>query len=137
VLSQPPQPHQQWDVDVSYINIAGTFYYPCSVLDGFSRFDESRHRNHSASRQGEVLGGDTADNGPQFIARDFNEFIRISGMTHVRTSRASSDAGERSTMQNDTEDFISEHPRYPDPGGFAKTSWIGTVSPKLRCDMRV
>jgi putative transposase len=27
-----------------------------------------------------------SDNGPQFIARDFKEFIRISGMTHVRTS---------------------------------------------------
>jgi len=26
-----------------------------------------------------------SDNGPQFIARDFKEFIRISGMTHVRT----------------------------------------------------
>ena len=27
-----------------------------------------------------------SDNGPQFIARDFKEFIKISGMTHVRTS---------------------------------------------------
>jgi putative transposase len=27
-----------------------------------------------------------SDNGPQFLARDFKEFIRISGMTHVRTS---------------------------------------------------
>src|SRR5216684_5192462 len=27
-----------------------------------------------------------SDNGPQFIARDFKEFIRISGTTHVRTS---------------------------------------------------
>jgi putative transposase len=27
-----------------------------------------------------------SDNGPQFIAHDFKEFIRISGMTHVRTS---------------------------------------------------
>jgi len=27
-----------------------------------------------------------SDNGLQFIARDFKEFIRISGMTHVRTS---------------------------------------------------
>jgi len=27
-----------------------------------------------------------SDNGPQFIARDFKEFIRLSGMTHVRTS---------------------------------------------------
>ncbi len=27
-----------------------------------------------------------SDNGPQFIAKDFKEFIRISGMTHVKTS---------------------------------------------------
>src|SRR6266536_2360434 len=27
-----------------------------------------------------------SDNGPQFIAKNFKEFIRISGMTHVRTS---------------------------------------------------
>src|SRR6202142_1931880 len=27
-----------------------------------------------------------SDNGPQFIAHDFKEFIRVSGMTHVRTS---------------------------------------------------
>ena len=28
----------------------------------------------------------TSDNGPQFIARDFKSFLRIAGMTHVRTS---------------------------------------------------
>ena len=27
-----------------------------------------------------------SDNGPQFMARDFKEFIRVTGMTHVRTS---------------------------------------------------
>ncbi|RMH74632.1 MAG: transposase, partial [Calditrichaeota bacterium] len=27
-----------------------------------------------------------SDNGPQFISRAFKEFIRLSGMTHVRTS---------------------------------------------------
>ena len=27
-----------------------------------------------------------SDNGPQFIAKDFKEFIRLSGITHVRTS---------------------------------------------------
>ena len=27
-----------------------------------------------------------SDNGPQFIARDFKEYIRLAGMTHVRTS---------------------------------------------------
>ena len=27
-----------------------------------------------------------SDNGPQFIAKDFKEFIRITGLSHVRTS---------------------------------------------------
>jgi putative transposase len=27
-----------------------------------------------------------SDNGPQFIAKDFKEYIRLMGMTHVRTS---------------------------------------------------
>jgi len=27
-----------------------------------------------------------SDNGPQFISRDFKEFVRLCGMTHVRTS---------------------------------------------------
>jgi len=27
-----------------------------------------------------------SDNGPQFMAKDSKEFIRVSGMTHVRTS---------------------------------------------------
>jgi transposase InsO family protein len=27
-----------------------------------------------------------SDNGPQFIAQEFKEFVRISGMSHVRTS---------------------------------------------------
>jgi hypothetical protein len=34
-----------------------------------------------------------SDNGPQFVARDFKQFIRISGMDHVRTS-----ARERTTL---------------------------------------
>jgi transposase InsO family protein len=37
-FEQPSQPHQHWHIDVSYINISGTFYYLCSVLDGYSRF---------------------------------------------------------------------------------------------------
>jgi transposase InsO family protein len=27
-----------------------------------------------------------SDNGPQFLARDFKEFLRLGGMTHVKTS---------------------------------------------------
>ena len=30
-------PHEHWHVDVSYINVAGTYFFLCSLLDGCSR----------------------------------------------------------------------------------------------------
>jgi putative transposase len=96
---QPLRPHEHWHVDVSYINVAGTFYYLCSVLDGCSRFIthwEIREAMTEADveqiiqRAREAFPGVTpriiSDNGPQFIAKDFKEFIRVCGMTHARTS---------------------------------------------------
>lgn len=35
---QPLMPYEHWNIDVSYINICGTFYYLCSILDGCSRY---------------------------------------------------------------------------------------------------
>ena len=37
-FQQPLSPHEHWHVDISYLNISGTFYYLCSILDGMSRF---------------------------------------------------------------------------------------------------
>ena len=96
---QPLGPHEHWHIDISYINIRGTFYYMCSILDGFSRFivhweireamKESDveiilQRAHEKFPDAEPRI--ISDNGPQFISKDFKEFIRISGMTHVKTS---------------------------------------------------
>ena len=36
-FEQPHQPHEHWHVDFSHVNVGGTFYYLCSVLDGASR----------------------------------------------------------------------------------------------------
>ena len=33
-FDQPSKPHEHWHIDISYLNIAGTFYFLCSVLDG-------------------------------------------------------------------------------------------------------
>jgi transposase InsO family protein len=98
-FGQPSAAHQHWHVDIAYLNIAGTFYYLCSVLDGYSRYLvhwEIRESMKEADvetilqRAREQFPGLTpriiSDNGPQFIARDFRHFIRICGMTHVRTS---------------------------------------------------
>ena len=95
----PNRPHEHWHVDIAYLNICGTFYYLCSILDGFSRaivhheirtsmteFDVEvvvqRAREKFPAARARLI----SDNGPQFIAKDFKEFIRIAGMTHVRTS---------------------------------------------------
>jgi putative transposase len=37
-FEQPLQAHQHWHIDISYINLSGTFYSLCNILDGFSRF---------------------------------------------------------------------------------------------------
>ena len=81
------------------INIAGTFYFLCSVLDGYSRaivhweIRETmkepevetivqRALEKHPSHKPRII----SDNGPQFIAKDFKQFVRLAGITHVRTS---------------------------------------------------
>lgn len=69
------------------------------ILDGFSRYIINWDiREQMTERDIEVILEQArekfpaqspriiSDNGPQFIARDFKEYIRICGMTHVRTS---------------------------------------------------
>jgi putative transposase len=98
-FQQPLGPHEHWHVDIAYINVLGTFFFLCSLLDGCSRSIvhwEIRPKMEEGDvetiiqRAREQYPGVTpriiSDNGPQFIARDFKEFIRICGMTHVRTS---------------------------------------------------
>jgi transposase InsO family protein len=96
---QPLSPHDHWHIDVSYLNLGGTFYYLCSVLDGASRAivhweirQAMKERDvECILERAKELYPDArpriiSDNGPQFIAKDFKEFIRISGMSHVRIS---------------------------------------------------
>ena len=96
---QPLRPHEHWHIDISYLNIAGTFYFLISILDGYSRFiihwdirtgmlEEDveivvqRAKEKYPNEHPRII----SDNGAQFIARDFKELIRLLGMTHVRTS---------------------------------------------------
>lgn len=96
---QPTRPHQHWHIDISYLNICGTFYYLCAILDGYSRYIvhwEIRPAMTEADVETILQRAREAfpkarpriitDNGPQFIARDFKHFVRLCGMQHVRTS---------------------------------------------------
>jgi len=82
-FEQPLAAHQHWHIDVSYLNICGTFYYLCSILDGYSRV--LVHWDLRASmteaeveiilqKAGELYPNAKpriiSDNGPQFIAKD-------------------------------------------------------------------
>jgi putative transposase len=96
---QPIKAHEHWHIDVSYVNIKGTFYFLCCVLDGYSRsiltWDlretmkeweleviVQRAREKYPNTAARII----SDNGPQFIAKEFKSFVRNCGMTHVRTS---------------------------------------------------
>lgn len=96
---QPTRAHEHWHIDISHLNVCGTFYYLCSILDGYSRAIVHWEIRESM-REAEVElivqralerhpGHKTriiSDNGPQFIARDFKSFVREVGLEHVRTS---------------------------------------------------
>jgi transposase InsO family protein len=96
---QPLSPHEHWHIDISYLNICGTFYYLCSIIDGASRYIVHWDiRESMAEADVEIIlqaalekfpGARPriiSDNGPQFVAKDFKEFIRVAQLTHVRTS---------------------------------------------------
>ena len=113
---QPSGPHRHWHIDFSHLNICGTFYHLCSVLDGYSRcvvhweIRETMTDDDAeivVQRAREQFPGETpriiSDNGPQFISKDFKQFIRICSMTHVTTS-----------------------PYYPQSNG-KKERWFGTL----------
>ncbi len=63
------------------------FPAPLGIAD---RYDRTGCRDRFAASTGKLSGQLSpriiTDNGPQFIAKDFKEFIRLAGLTHVKTS---------------------------------------------------
>jgi len=98
-FTQPLTAHAHWHTDIMYLNLYGTFYYLISVLDGYSRYVvEWDIRESMTERDVEIVIQKAkerypeahprliSDNGKQFMAKEFKEFIRFHGMSHVTTS---------------------------------------------------
>ena len=98
-FQQPTKPHSQWHIDISYINAGGTFYYLCTILDGYSRFAVHHEISESMTQDKvqlivehakELSGARNvrliSDNGPQFKAREFRSYIKFTGMDQTFTS---------------------------------------------------
>ena len=96
---QPLEPHDHWHIDFSYVNVGGTFYYLCSILDGCSRSivhweireamkeaDAELVLQRAREKHPQARPQIISDNGPQFVAKDFKEFLRQWQTTHVLTS---------------------------------------------------
>ena len=96
---QPLAPHDHWHIDFSYVNVGGTFYYLCSILDGCSRSivhweireamkeaDAELVLQRAREKFPQARPRIISDNGPQFVAKDFKEFLRQWQTTHVLTS---------------------------------------------------
>lgn len=98
-FDQPKAAHEQWHIDISHINIRGTYFFVCDIIDGYSRYIVHwdirasmtaydvqliivKAREKFPNAKPRVI----SDNGPQFISKDFKELVRILDMTHVKTS---------------------------------------------------
>ncbi len=100
-FEQPTAPHQHWHTDIKYVNYHGTFLFFISIIDGYTRF-MIHHELRMSMQQFDVqitlqralekYSGFKpriiSDNGSQFIAKDFTEYLRQLGLQHVRTSIA-------------------------------------------------
>lgn len=98
---QPVGIHEHWHIDIMYVNILGTFFFLISVLEGYSRmilhhelrthmaeYDVELTLQKAREQYSEFSPAVISDNAKQFTCKDFHDFIRSSGLRHVRTSVA-------------------------------------------------
>jgi len=98
-FKQPTAPNEHWHMDIAYINVMGTFMFLISVLDGYSRmivhhelrttmteYDVQITIQRALEKYPGVHPHLISDNGKQFVAKDFREFLRDCGLKQIRTS---------------------------------------------------
>lgn len=96
---QPKSPHQEWHTDIKYVNFKGVFLFLISILDGYSRYIIHHELRVSMTeydveitlqKAREKYSGENpriiSDNGPQYISKDFQNYLREVGLKHTRIS---------------------------------------------------
>lgn len=99
--NQPSKCHEQWHIDIKYVNYQGTFLFLINIIDGYSRYIVNHElRMHMQEYDVEITIHKAlekfpdvkprviSDNGSQFISKDFSEYLRFVGLQHIRTSIA-------------------------------------------------
>lgn len=93
---QPTRPHQEWHIDISYVNVLGSFLFLVAVIDGYSRYIVAYDLRASMQEEDVEIVLQRAheqfpnehprvisDHGSQFISKEFNAYIRGVGLTHT------------------------------------------------------
>jgi len=96
---QPSAAHKHWHIDFTYINLSGTFYFLCAIIDGYSRailaWDiaatmTSEDAQIILQRAHEAYPDASpriiSDNGKQFVGREFTSLLKNFGFTQATTS---------------------------------------------------
>jgi transposase InsO family protein len=98
-FKQPDKPHEQWHTDIKYVNYRGTYLFFIGVLDGYSRYMLEHDVRLSMQEYDIELTVQKArekypdenprlisDNGPQYLAKDFGNYLKEVGLQHTKTS---------------------------------------------------
>ena len=96
---QPGAPHEEWHIDISYVNVLGSFMFLIAIIDGYSRFItyhelraymQEKDVTVVLQRAYEKFSGVNpriiSDRGSQFISREFKKYLRFIGLKHTYTS---------------------------------------------------
>ena len=96
---QPDAPFKEYHIDIKYINYKGTFLFLISIMDGYSRYiihhelrltmeekDVEITVQKAIEKYPDKKPRIISDNGKQFISKDFQLFLKETGLQHIKTS---------------------------------------------------
>lgn len=99
--NQPVKSHEEWHIDIKYVNFKGMFLFLISIIDGYSRyivhhelrthmqeFDVELTVQKALEKYPGIKPRLITDNGTQFISKDFSEYLKYVGLQQIRTSIA-------------------------------------------------
>lgn len=137
---QPLRPHEHWHTDIHYVKVLQAHFFLGTVLDGASRailafcllaqmleadveLLVQRARELFPDERPRLI----SDNGSQYVSEDFARFIRLVGMTHVRTSPyypQSNGKQERFYRSLEEEGLAGKYPEHLEAALAIITKWV-------------
>lgn len=98
-FQQTDQIHQPWHIDISYVNIKGTFLFLITVMDRYSRkilhhelrrsikqYDIQLTLQRVVEKYPDARPVLISDNGKQFLVKEFKAFLHFCDLPHIQTS---------------------------------------------------